>query len=172
MNKDSHKIFETYCSSNQLNENTALNEGLFDRLKARGSQAVGGVKGLGQQIAGKAQQAVGKAVGKASNFVGGGPEGDTIAKNIQSKGEKREFGGKMAGDVAKYSSYIKNTVATTIKDLKALNMPVDDEVSLAADLKSAIVKHLKGVSKGQLTAKAGTKVAGKGVGGKFAGKVT
>ena len=50
-NRDNRLIFEKYTPK-------TLEEGMWDRLKARGAGAVGAVKGLGQQAAGAVKGAV------------------------------------------------------------------------------------------------------------------
>lgn len=161
MNKDSHQIFETYKTTSANQE--IIQEGLFDRLKARGAQAVGAVKGLGQQAAGGAQKLAGKAVGKVGGALGSQTAG-TIGKEIQAAGGKKVSTGKAAGETAKYQSIIKSAVANTVNDLKKLNIPVKDEAALTQQLTAAIVSNLSQVTKGgqlrsSATGKIGAKVA-------------
>lgn len=152
-----------------------VQEGLFDRLKARGSQAVGAVKGAGQQLAGKAQQAAGGVVSKAGDLAAKGVEavGGTIdpSKNkltqagagMQKAGAKQVGAGQRAGEEAKYKSYITNSAQTIANDLNKLGMAVKDENALIADITAAITKNLSQVTaRGQLRTAAGT------IGGKVA----
>lgn len=146
MNKDAHSIFETYSKTSANQE--IIQEGLFDRLVTRGAQAVGAVKGLGQQAAGVAKGAV------------AGVKGDT--KGVQAA-QKQRMAGQMAGDVAKYQTIIKRAVANTVNDLKKLKIPVKDEAALNQALTNAISSQLTQVTKtGQLrqagTGKMGAKV--------------
>ena len=132
-----HQIYEAYKTKSANLE--IVEEGLFDRLKARGSQAVGAVKGMGQQALGGAQQLAGKAV----SAIGGSEAGKEIIK----AGEKKVSQGSVMGDIAKYESYVKNTVDTTLNDLKKLNMQVRDENKLRVDLTNAIMGQLQQVTK-------------------------
>lgn len=88
MNKDAHLIYETYTKSAAQQE--IIQEGLFDRLKARGSQAVGTVKGLGQQAAGAVKGAV------------AGVKGDTAGVEAA---QKQRQAGAAQGELAKIDSY-------------------------------------------------------------------
>jgi hypothetical protein len=130
-----------------------VNEGLFDRLKARGSQAVGAVKGAGQQLAGKAQQAAGSAVSKAAELGGKALGVDasqgTLAQkgaSMQQAGQKQQTAGARQGEEAKYKSYIANSAKTLANDLAKLGMAVDDEAALIQDIQTAITKHLSQVT--------------------------
>ena len=130
-----------------------MNEGMFDRFKARGSQALGAVKGAGQQIAGKAQQAVGGAIGKAAGLGGqvlgvDASKGDLAQKGsaMQKAGAKQQTAGARQGDEAKYKSYITNSAMTIAKDLTKLGMSVSDEATLIADIQAAITKNLTQVT--------------------------
>jgi hypothetical protein len=130
-----------------------MNEGMFDRFKARGSQALGAVKGAGQQIAGKAQQAVGGAIGKAAGLGGqvlgvDASKGDLAQKGsaMQKAGAKQQTAGARQGDEAKYKSYITNSAKTIAKDLTKLGMSVSDEATLIADIQAAITKNLTQVT--------------------------
>ena len=165
MNKDTNAIFETYVKTSSKQE--IIQEGLFDRIATRGAQAMGAVKGLGQQIKGKAQELTGQAIGKVGGAVGkvGGALGSSTAKQvgkeISKAGQKTITTGKMVGDVAKYTTAIQRTVANTVNDLKKLNMPVKDEAALTQALTAAIQAQLTNVTpSGQLR-----------VGGKLGSKV-
>jgi len=136
-----------------------IQEGLFDRLKARGSQAIGSIKGAGQQLAGKAQQVAGQAVGGAGNLVSRGVQavGGTMdpSKNkllqagnsLQNAGLKQQRAGARVGDESKYKSYITNSAKTIAVDLQKLGMPIDDEASLIADIQNVVTNHLSQVTK-------------------------
>lgn len=161
MNKDSHQIFETYSQTSAQQE--IVQEGLFDRLKARGAQAVGAVKGLGHQAAGGAQKLAGKAVGSVGGALGSKTAG-TVGKEIQAAGGKKTSFGKAAAETAKYQSIVKSIVANAVNDLKKMNIPVKDEAALTKQLTAAVVSNLSQVTKtGQLrssaTGKIGAKVA-------------
>jgi hypothetical protein len=82
-NRDNHLIFEKYIPK-------TLEEGMFDRLKARGAGAVGAVKGLGQQAMGAVKGAV------------AGVKGDVAG--VQAAQQQRQAGAAQ-GDIAKVESY-------------------------------------------------------------------
>lgn len=79
----------------------ALNEGLWDRTKARAAGAVGAVKGIGQQIAGGVKGAV---AGASGNVAG--------AAQAAQQGKQ----GAVSGQVAKINSY-KATAQQKIQKL-------------------------------------------------------
>ena len=134
MNKDSHQIYETYKTTSANQE--IIQEGLFDRLKARGAQAVGAVKGLGQQAAGTVKGAV------------AGVKGDVAGVKTA---QKQKMAGQMAGELAKYQSIIKSAVTGTVNDLKKLKMPIKDETALNKALTDAILGQLvQATATGQL----------------------
>jgi hypothetical protein len=85
MNKDTRLIFEKYTPK-------TLEEGMWDRLKARGAGAVGTVKGLGQQVTGAAKGAV------------AGVKGDI--PGVQAAYQQRKSGA-VQGDIAKVENYRK-----------------------------------------------------------------
>ena len=114
MNKDMHQIYETYKGTSATQE--IIQEGLFDRLKARGAQAVGTVKGLGNQAAGIAKGAV------------AGVKGDTAG--VQAAQQQRRAGA-IQGDLAKIESYR----ATAMKKLDDTSQEIfNDMKGLGIDL--------------------------------------
>ena len=146
-----------------------IQEGLFDRLKARGAQALGVVKGAGQQLKGKAQQVAGSAVSKAGEYAAKGveaiggqidPSANKVAlkgKELQQSGAKDQRAGARAGDEAKYKSYIANSVKTIVNDLAKLGMPVRDEATFAQELQEVIINNLEHVTaNGQFRTSSGT----------------
>ena len=115
MNKDMHQIFETYKGTSATKE--IIEEGLFDRLKARGAQAVGTVKGLGNQAAGIAKGAV------------AGVKGDTAG--VQAAQQQRRAGA-IQGDLAKIESYrttamkkLDDTSQEIFNDMKGLGIDLN-----------------------------------------------
>jgi len=129
MNKDMHSIYETYKGTAANKE--ILEEGLFDRLKARGAQAVGAVKGLGAQAAGTVKGAVAGATGNVASVK---------AAQMQRKT------GAIQGQLSKIESYKKsavqkmsNSIDDIINDLTKLGMPPQSK-GLAL-LKQATVKY-------------------------------
>lgn len=139
-------------------------EGFFDRLKARGSQALGAAKGLAQQAGGKIQSAAGNAVNAAGNLAanavskGAGAIGANVnidpsqnkvanyGQSLQAKGQQNVQQGGQQGVEAKYQSYIKNSVGSIINDLSKLGMQVKDPAQLAKDLNSALRRNLAGIN--------------------------
>ena len=87
MDKESHLIYETYQN---------LDEGVFDRLKARSAQAVGAIKGAGNRIAGTAKGAV------------AGMKGDT-AGVLAAQTQKQQ--GAIQSELAKIQSYRQTAMA-------------------------------------------------------------
>lgn len=150
-----------------------MNEGFFDRLKARGSQALGAVKGAAQQVGGKIQNAAGGAVNAAGNLAantlskGAGALGANVTvdpsqnkvaqygQNLQAQGQKNVQQGGQQGVEAKYQSYIKNSVSSIVNDLSKLGMDVKDPTQLSKDLNTALRRNLVGVNSrtGQLAYK-------------------
>ena len=100
MNKDMHSIYETYRGTAANKE--ILEEGLFDRLKARGAQAVGAVKGLGAQAAGTVKGAVAGAKGNVAD--------------VQAAQQQRKAGA-IQGQLSKVESYRKSAVQKMSKSI-------------------------------------------------------
>ncbi len=112
MNRDMHKIFETYTTTSAKQE--IVEEGILDRLKTRGAQAVGAVKGAKDQIAGSVKGAV------------AGMKGDTAG--VQAAQQQRQQG-SIQGQIAKLESYrataqqkIKKTSDEIFADLGKLGI--------------------------------------------------
>jgi hypothetical protein len=136
-----------------------LEEGLFDRLKARGSQAMGAVQGAGQQLKGTLKQKAGSAITGAATGVARGLGIDSAAAtgpgtlaargaDMSAAGGKDMVKGARRGDEAKYRSYITNSAKSIATDLKKLGMEVSDENQLTQDIQKAITKNLKQVTAG------------------------
>ena len=84
MKRDDININEAYAKVYQQ----PLEEGICDVAKARGAQAVGAVKGLGQKVGGAYQQAKGGLVQKA---VGAGAKAlglDPTKSELYQKGKE------------------------------------------------------------------------------------
>jgi hypothetical protein len=153
MNKDTKSIFETYKATSAKQE--IIEEGIFDVLKTRGSEALGGAKGLGQQALGGAQKLAGKAVGKVGTKLGS-KSAETIGGEIQKAGQRKITSGGMASDIAKYKTYLKSSVDTLLADLKGLDIKVKDENALRQALTDTIVQNLQNVTAtGQYRSKTG-----------------
>ena len=96
----------------------ALNEGLWDRTKARASGAVGAVKGIGNQVAGGVRGAIAGATGNVA-----------AASAAAQQGRQ----GAVSGQVAKINSY-KATAQEKIK--KLTNEIFSDLGKLGIDVKA------------------------------------
>jgi hypothetical protein len=141
------KLIEMYENNELSNQQIAIAEAFFDRLKARGSQALGAIRGAGQQLKGTAQQAAGNFAQKAGNLAAKGVQ--AVGGNIDpSQNKLAQYGnnlaqqGQQSGQTAKFQSYIKNSVNSIVNDLASLGMAVKDKNALIADLTKALNKNL------------------------------
>ena len=153
-----------------------IEEGLWDRVKARTGQAVGAVKGVGGRVKGKAKDIAGKAVSAAGDVAARGveavggtidPEKNIIAqagKDLQKSGAADTSAGKAAGQEAKYASYIKNSANTIVNDLNKLGMEVADPDALNNEIQKLVSKHLTQVGDQGRYKRGGGDNRGKGVG--------
>lgn len=126
-----------------------LDEGLLDVAKARGAQAVGAIKGLGQRVGGAYKQAKGglvkKAVGAGAKAIGLDPEKSEVyqkAKEQERVGQKQV---QTAGDVskqAKYNTYINSALDGLVKDLKRLNIPFRDESVMKKEIFDVLKRQM------------------------------
>lgn len=96
----------------------ALNEGLWDRTKARAAGAVGAVKGIGNQVAGGVKGAIAGATGNVAGATAAAQQGRQ---------------GAVSGQVAKINSY-KATAQEKIK--KLTNEIFSDLGKLGIDVKA------------------------------------
>ena len=113
-------------------------EGLWDRIKARGAQAVGAVKGVSDRIAGAANTAVGNVASAAGNLASRGaqaigidndPSKNKLSQYGQSaihRGQQQTQKGKMSGTYAKIDSYVKGIVKQLNNDLNKLGIKLND----------------------------------------------
>jgi hypothetical protein len=119
-----------YNNEDQLNLEELLEEGFLDRFKARGAQALGAVKGAGQQLKGGAQQMAGNVVQKAGNLAAKGVQaiGGQIdpsqnkltqaGQGMQQAGQQKvQVGGNM-GNNAKID-YMKKNITKRINNFVA-----------------------------------------------------
>jgi hypothetical protein len=145
-----------------------VNEGFFDRIKARASQTGGAVKGLGQKVKGAAKDVAGKALAGAAD-VGGkalgvdASEGGLAQKGaaLQKDATRDKARGARAGQEAKFKSYIANSAKTIANDLAKLGMEVDDDAGLIEDIQNVISSRLKQVTKSGQFRDAAGKMGGK-----------
>ena len=149
-------------SVNKAEYDVLIAEGFFDRLKARGAQALGTAKGTAKGTVQQAKGAVQNVAGNAVNAVGNGmnrvgtaaglmdnPGGNKIAqygRNLQAKGQQNVQQGGQQGTESKYQSYIANSVSTIVNDLAKLGMEVKDPAQLSKDLNMALRRNLVGMN--------------------------
>ena len=96
----------------------ALNEGLWDRTKARAAGAVGTVKGIGNQVAGGVRGAIAGATGNVAGATAAAQQGRQ---------------GAVSGQVAKINSY-KATAQEKIKKLMRLQLVYKSMKSIKINL--------------------------------------
>lgn len=129
MDKDGHIIYESYTKS--------LEEGIFDRMKAKGAglaQSVGGLKNTASRIAGGAKAAVGSAIGN-TNMVN---QGSQQVQSAQQQAATRTTGAdvKASSINTSFTSKIdKELMNFNTRLSKSLN--VTDPQQLLASLEAA-----------------------------------
>lgn len=102
----------THFNNDQRNLEELLEEGWFDRFKARGAEALGSAKGLGQQIKGGFQQAAGSALTMVDKEKG---------KQLSQRGQSNRGEGKVSGHNAKVQYLQKNIdkrIQSFVDDIK------------------------------------------------------
>lgn len=107
-----------YTNKDQKNLEQLIEEGWMDRFKARGAGALGAAKGLGQQVKGGVQQALGQASSKIGQAFGGSSENDFTKKgaDLSNKGMKNVEQGQTSGRNAKID-YLKKNITKRIDKL-------------------------------------------------------
>lgn len=145
MKQDDISINEAYSQIIQKQ----LDEGVWDVAKARGAQAVGAVKGLGQRVGGAYKQAKGglvkKAVGAGAKAIGLDPEKSEVyqkAKEQERIGQKQV---QTSGDIskeAKYTTYVNSALNGLVKDLKRLNIPFRDESVMKKEIFDVLKRQM------------------------------
>jgi len=149
-----------YNNEDQRNLEELLEEKFLDRFKARGAQALGAVKGAGQQLKGKAQQAYGGALNKTAELGGkmlgvDASQGGLAQKGqgLQAKGQENVTAGGNKSTNAKLDSYSK-TIERKVEelmndinnDLSKLGIPVPgNKKGLIAGASKSLKKHLLNV---------------------------
>lgn len=120
---------------NQQEKDWLVQEGFWDRMKARGAGALGTVKGLGNQIRGAGQNLQGYAANKLGNVANKmyGPNADPNQNQLNQYGQKKLAqgdanisAGKAQGQTAKLQSYINNSANTIINDFQKLGYQLPD----------------------------------------------
>ena len=135
-----------------------VQEGMWDRLKARGSQAVGAVKGVKDRVTGTAKELAGDVLSKTAEIGGQALGVDASKGGLAKKGAEWAKGGKeeaaagrRSGQEAKYTSYINNSAKTIVNDLKKLGMDLSvPEETLTQSLVDLISNSLENVQSERL----------------------
>jgi hypothetical protein len=153
----------TYNNQDQKNLEELLEEGIFDRLKARGAQAVGAVKGAGQQLKGAAQEKIGQATSKVGEVgakaFGGSQDNELTRKGqeFQQKGQSNVQAGGSQAENAKIDSYMKTVdvkidkmLADITNDLTKLGIQIPGQKrgliqGAATNIKNHLTKALQGL---------------------------
>jgi hypothetical protein len=145
-----------YNNEDQINLEEILEEGFLDRFKARGAQALGAVKGVGQQLKGGAQQMAGNVVQKAGNLAAKGVQaaGGQIdpsqnkltqaGQGMQQAGQQNVQAGGNMGKNAKID-YLKKNITNRINklvvdlnnDIKKLGLDIGN-IKFASDIEDAL----------------------------------
>ena len=163
MKKDDIQINEAYAKI----YGQQLDEGIWDVAKARGAQAVGAVKGLGQKVGGAFKQAKGglvqKAVGAGAKAIGLDPTKSDVYQKAKEEQRMGKAQVKSAGETAqgaKYNTYINSALDGLVKDLKRLNIPVRDESIMKKELFDVLKRQMPEIktSGGQFSVGSSTKV--------------
>jgi hypothetical protein len=143
-----------FNNKDQRNLEELLEEGWMDRLKARGAEALGSAKGLGQQIKGGFQQAAGSALSKtggAGAKAFGGTEDNTLSNKGQQfskQGQESEREGSVSGHNAKVE-YLQKNIDKRIRaftndiknDIQKLGLDIGN-IEFVSEINSAL-NHLK-----------------------------
>jgi len=147
-----------YNNEDQRNLEELIEEGLWDRMKARGSQAVGAVRGAGQQVKGGFQQAAGSALSKAGSAGAkafGGSEDNTLSnkgREFSQQGQQASGEGMVSGHNAKVQYLQKNIdkridsfVADIKNDIKKLGLDIGN-IEIVSGINAALGQLKKSVS--------------------------
>jgi hypothetical protein len=140
-----------FNNKDQRNLEELIEEGLMDRLKARGAEALGSAKGLGQQLKGAFKQAAGSALSKAGDFA----EIDKLSR----KGEKYTQQGQQSsreGMVSGYNAkieYLQKNIDMRIQsfvddiknDIKKLDLDIGN-IEIVSGINDALNQLKKSVS--------------------------
>jgi len=147
-----------YNNKDQRNLEELLEEGWMDRLKARGAEALGSVKGVGQQVKGGFQQAAGSALSKAGSAGAkafGGSEDNTLSnkgREFSQQGQQASGEGMVSGHNAKVQYLQKNIdkridsfVADIKNDIKKLGLDIGN-IEIVSGINAALGQLKKSVS--------------------------
>jgi hypothetical protein len=140
-----------FNNKDQRNLEELLEEKWFDRFKARGAEALGSVKGVGQQIKGGFQQAAGSALSKAGDKIDSKSFRDDGAKYTQ-QGQRSAGEGMVSGHNAKVQYLQKNidkriqSFVDDIKnDIKKLGLDIGN-IEIISGINAALGQLKKSVS--------------------------
>ena len=150
----------TRFNEDQRNLEELIEEGLWDRFKTRGAEALGSAKGLGRQLKGGLQQAAGNVVQGAGNLAAKGVQavGGTIdpannklsnkGREFSKQGREAEREGSVSGHNAKVEYLQKNidkrirAFANDIKnDIQKLGLDIGN-IEFVSEINDAL-NHLK-----------------------------
>ena len=133
----------TQFNNDQRNLEELLEEGWMDRLKARGAEALGSAKGLGQQVKGGFQQAAGSALTMVDKEKG---------RELSQRGQSNRGEGKVSGHNAKVQYLQKNidkriqSFVDDIKnDIKKLDLDIGN-IEIISGINDALGQLKKSVS--------------------------
>jgi hypothetical protein len=140
-----------FNNKDQRNLEELLEEGWMDRLKARGAEALGSVKGLGQQVKGGFQQAGGSALSKAGDWI----ESDKFSRKGQEysqQGKQASGEGMVSGHNAKVK-YLQQNIDKRIQsfvgdiknDIKKLGLDIGN-IEIISGINDALGQLKKSVS--------------------------
>jgi hypothetical protein len=147
-----------FNNKDQRNLEELLEEGWMDRLKARGAEALGSVKGVGQQIKGGFQQAAGSALSKAGSAGAkafGGSEDNTLSnkgREFSQQGQQASGEGSVSGHNAKVK-YLQQNIDKRIQsfvddiknDIKKLGLDIGN-IEIISGINDALGQLKKSVS--------------------------
>jgi hypothetical protein len=147
-----------YNNKDQRNLEELLEEKWFDRFKARGAEALGSAKGLGQQIKGGFQQAAGSALSKAGSAGAkafGGSEDNTLSnkgREFSQQGQRSAGEGSVSGHNAKVK-YLQQNIDKRIQsfvddiknDIKKLGLDIGN-IEMVSGINAALGQLKKSVS--------------------------
>lgn len=111
--REEDAILEAY-EAGKITKEQLVEEGLWDRLKARGAGAVGSAKGLGQRVGGMAKGAMAGMRGDT--------EGVQAAQAQQQSGASMGLNARAISLVQSYSNKITKLVSSLRNDLNKLGL--------------------------------------------------
>lgn len=132
-----------FNNKDQRNLEELLEEGWMDRLKARGAEALGSAKGMGQQLKGGFQQAAGSALTMVDKEKGA---------ELSQRGQRSAGEGMVSGHNSKVQYLQKNIdkridsfVADIKNDIKKLGLDIGN-IEIVSGINAALGQLKKSVS--------------------------